>query len=66
MFGKQPNQAISRSAQKNEIIDMFSLEPMTEQIAVITGVRGSGKTVLMTSIMKELETDPNWSHLELN
>ena len=33
---------------------------------MITGVRGAGKTVLMTSIAKELTEDKKWVVVELN
>lgn len=33
---------------------------------MITGIRGSGKTVMMTAIAKELEQDKDWITVELN
>ena len=53
-FGKKPVQYISRITQTNEIIDNFNAEPPSNQIYMITGVRGSGKTVMMTNISTEL------------
>lgn len=33
---------------------------------MITGVRGSGKTVMMTNISSEIGKDENWITVELN
>ena len=51
-FGKEPNQHISRIKQTNEIINLF--QENTTQALIITGVRGAGKTVLMTEVAKRL------------
>ena len=65
-FGKEPSQMISRINQTAEIIDNFTCENPGQQIYMITGVRGSGKTVFMTSIQKQLQNDPSWIVTELN
>ena len=63
MFGKEPKQVISRTMQKETILDSFREE--TCQVYIITGVRGSGKTVLMTEISKQLQSE-DWEVAELN
>ena len=65
-FGKKPVQYISRITQTNEIIDTFNAELPSNQIYMITGVRGSGKTVMMTNISTELSQLSNWITVELN
>ena len=65
-FGKKPVQYISRITQTNEIIDNFNAELPSNQIYMITGVRGSGKTVMMTNISTELGQLSNWITVELN
>lgn len=65
-FGKKPLQYISRIAQTNEIIDNFSAEMPSNQIYMLTGVRGAGKTVMMTSISNEIKKEKNWIVIELN
>ena len=65
-FGKKPVQYISRITQTNEIIDNFNAELPSNQIYMITGVRGSGKTVMMTNISTELSQFSNWITVELN
>ena len=65
-FGKKPLQYISRIAQTNEVIQNFEAEIPPNQIYMITGVRGSGKTVMMTSIAAEMKKRENWIVVELN
>ena len=65
-FGKKPLQYISRIAQTNEVIQNFDAEIPSNQIYMITGVRGSGKTVMMTSIAAEMKKRENWIVVELN
>jgi ABC-type dipeptide/oligopeptide/nickel transport system ATPase component len=59
-FGRPPINSINRTTEKQKIIDMFSMEPVTDQIFLITGVRGSGKTVLLGEISNELEQSDEW------
>lgn len=65
-FGRQPYQFIKRTLQQNSIVELFTREPVTQQIAMITGVRGSGKTVLMTMVSGQIAKDKNWIVIELN
>ncbi len=66
VFGKEPIQSISRSAQMTDILDSFTEEPPLQQIYMITGVRGSGKTVFMTELSKKLKANDDWIVVELN
>ena len=66
VLGKSPLESISRLAQTNEIIDSFSSEWMNQQIYMITGVWGSGKTVMLTDISKHFRKDKDWIVIELN
>lgn len=65
-FGKKPVQFISRITQTNEIVENFKADVPSNQIYMLTGVRGSGKTVLMTTIANMLREEENWIVLELN
>lgn len=65
-FGKKPAQFISRITQTNEIIENFRADSPSNQIYMLTGVRGSGKTVLMTTIANMMREDEGWIVLELN
>lgn len=66
IFGKEPPQTISRATQLSEVISSFKEEPPMQQIYMITGVRGSGKTVFMTEVAKELKAENEWVVVELN
>ena len=65
-FGKSPLENIERPVQKNEILEAFLATPINQQIYMITGIRGSGKTVLMTDVSRRLKTEDNWTVIELN
>lgn len=65
-FGKKPLQYISRISQTNEIIENFTAQDPSNQIYMITGVRGSGKTVMMAGIANQLKIDEKWIVVELN
>lgn len=65
-FGKKPLKYISRLSQTNEIIANFTASNPSNQIYMLTGVRGAGKTVMMTSIANEIKKEENWIVVELN
>lgn len=65
-FGKSPLENIGRPLQKNEILEAFRATPINQQIYMITGIRGSGKTVLMTDVSHRLKTEDDWTVIELN
>lgn len=65
-FGKKPLQYISRISQTNEIVENFNAEQPSNQIYMITGVRGSGKTVMMANIAGEMKKSEDWIVAELN
>ena len=60
-FGKKPVQYISRLEQTNQILAAFQEENPTNQLFMITGVRGSGKTVMLTNIASEMRKSSNWN-----
>ncbi len=64
-FGKEPLNRIDRSRQKEEIIDGFLGEHPSNQVCMITGVRGSGKTVLLTEIGKYFAEKSDWIVIDL-
>lgn len=66
MFGKLPKQAIPRLGDKMKIVQQFTDTEYSEQLYIITGVRGSGKTVFMTDVSKEISQEKNWIVIELN
>jgi hypothetical protein len=64
-FGKQPDSFIIRHDNTSRIIDTFSSGSLS-QTYLIEGIRGSGKTVLMTSIANTLKNDKEWIVVNLN
>lgn len=65
-FGKEPVDAISRDKQRNEIVDGFTAENPEFHVCMITGVRGSGKTVMMTEVSAEIRKGKDWIVAELS
>lgn len=65
-FGKEPVELVSRASVIEEIAHAFDAEHPVQQAFLITGVRGSGKTVLMTEVCKRLRKDHDWIIVELN
>ena len=63
-FNKVPLQTYISTGQERDIIENFSYEEPSESVIKITGVRGSGKTVLLSRIVKLLQDDAvkekNW------
>lgn len=66
MFGKEPSQIVPRVVQIEEIIQTFLEDMPSSQIYMITGVRGSGKTVLMTEIANRFRKEESFIVVELN
>lgn len=66
VFGKEPKELISRNSGINDIICQFDDEDPTQQIYMITGVRGSGKTVFMTTLSHRFREKKDWIVIELN
>lgn len=65
-FGKEPQSLIVRNLQNNEIIEGFRDDPPGFQVCMITGVRGSGKTVALTTIANEFRKEKNWIIVDLS
>lgn len=65
-FGAEPNLYIPRLNEQAKIINTFNSDIPVSHIYLILGVRGSGKTVLMTSVSHTLSDLPKWIHIDLN
>lgn len=63
---RKPVQYVSRIVQINRIIEDYEAVPAVNQIYMVTGVRGSGKTVMMTNIADILSKRDDWIVVELN
>lgn len=65
-FGREPKELIDRSMELGTITDVFNREYSTSQVFLITGVRGSGKTVSLTKLYDEFSLKDNWIVIEIN
>lgn len=65
-FGREPYEMIPRSLLMSNLIGSFGEEQPSTHISIITGVRGSGKTVFMTSVCKHFQKQKDWIVVELN
>ena len=63
-FGLKPSNYISRLKQSEEIISNFK-SPTGNKSFLITGVRGTGKTVMLSHISKQFENEKDWIVIEL-
>ena len=66
MYGKTPYSLINRSNSFDEIIDTFESKTPYTMSFLITGIRGSGKTVLLRTISKKLKETDDWIVIDVN
>ena len=59
-FGTEPNQFISRISQSNEIIEAFTSDNPSAYVYMITGIRGSGKTVMLSNLCNSFSDYKDW------
>ncbi|MBE5837059.1 ATP-binding protein [Butyrivibrio sp.] len=65
-FGKVPSQYISRELIIDEIVQEMIDEDTQNNCFMLTGTRGSGKTVTMTEIEQRVLESDNWIVIRLN
>lgn len=65
-FGIEPNQYINRLSPTDTILETFLSESPSTRLFLISGTRGSGKTVLLTSITEELSKHKEWIILNVS
>ncbi len=65
-FGKRPNTQINRYEDIDIILSTFTSENPVSQTFLIEGIRGSGKTVLMTTVAAKLGANKDWAVINLN
>lgn len=64
-FGMEPSQYISRFSQTNEIIETFTSENPSSYVYMITGIRGSSKTVMLSNLCNSFSEYDDWIVLDL-
>lgn len=65
-FGKLPLQYINRDILIDEIVSEMLSEDAQNTCFMLTGTRGSGKTVTMTAIEREIAENDDWITIRLN
>jgi len=69
-FSKAPEYTYITTEKTDEILENFSYESPTESVYKITGVRGSGKTVILAKVEEELRSKTNqekgWLVFDIN
>lgn len=65
-FGRIPPEYIVRSSVIDQVVETFTCEPVTIQNYMITGVRGSGKTVTMTAICERIKELDHWMVIKIS
>lgn len=65
-FGIEPKETISRQYEFSQIEDDFKRDLPSSKVYLITGVRGSGKTLSMIKLKNKFEEDKDWITIELN
>ena len=61
-----PKQLISRKLELEEIYNSLSLKLSNNEVFIILGIRGSGKTVAMTSVSDFYKNQDEWIVVDLN
>ena len=59
-FGIEPENLIKRIKETDKIISEFSSEKISNYVYIITGIRGSGKTVLLSNISNHFTKEKDW------
>lgn len=65
-FGRIPTSYINRDIIIDEIVSAFNSENVDSQCFKLTGIRGSGKTVAMTAISRQLAETDSWIVVDLS
>ena len=65
-FSKLPEYSYINRRETDEILENFSYQNPSESVYKITGIRGSGKTVILAKIEEELRNVPDWIILDIN
>lgn len=65
-FGKEPRNVISRENDLKEIYESFSSSNPICETYIISGPRGCGKTVAMTTISENFKKKNDWICVEIN
>ncbi|MBR6381978.1 MAG: ATP-binding protein [Lachnospiraceae bacterium] len=59
-FGKMPKQYIDRTILLDELTETLNADPIENSAFILTGIRGSGKTVTLTDLEKRMRAEDDW------
>ena len=65
-YGKTPTMLINRMNEFNRVLDDFNAENPSITTYIITGLRGTGKTVLLRNLSKSFEELNDWVVVDIN
>ena len=65
-FAKVPNVLVERNTQKKQIENMFNSMTPSNMIYMITGARGTGKTVMLSELINSFSEDKDWVTIDLD
>jgi len=65
-FGAKPKLYISRQEEEGLILDTFFADEPSTHLYMIIGARGTGKTVMMTTISQRMDQNKEWIHIDLS
>lgn len=65
-YGKTPKSIVERLTDASEIINDFSAEESPNMAYIITGLRGTGKTVLLRSLARHFDEREDWMVIDIN
>ncbi len=65
-FSKAPEYTYIHTEKTDEILENFQYDHPSESVYKITGVRGSGKTVILAKVEEELKKNKEWLVFDVN
>ena len=65
-YGKKPYSSVARQEFADKITNDFTTTPSATMSYVITGIRGSGKTVLLRTITYQFKAEDSWLLVDIN
>ena len=65
-FGQVPRELVQRLRPMDEVMNAFVRDDPRQQVYMVTGVRGSGKTVFLTEVEKKLQNEKEFIIVDLN
>lgn len=66
IFGQKPEEMISRLSDIVKITESFQSEKPSQNVYMISGVRGAGKTVFLTEVANRFKAMDNWIVVDLS